>query len=194
MVVFGVSPTFCDVASQRTTCRFESDAAVLTFRRQPALPLLASLGIVPRVFGHNCVPVHASSTERLQSLAPVTCEHPADLRRSRIGPGPVDTPAAEAAVRRAFTDMLDVGDGNRSLPSVELGTGLPVARRLAGASGLAPPEVRRVDFVDEREAVVTFGSGTRLPTGEAVVQDGQWKVAQPTFCALLREKGLSCFS
>jgi hypothetical protein len=40
-----------------------------------------------------------------------------------------------------------------------------------------------VRFLDDHEATVRFRIGRSVTSGEAVIQDAQWRVAFPTFCS-----------
>nr|MDP9335641.1 hypothetical protein [Actinomycetota bacterium] len=49
------------------------------------------------------------------------------------------------------------------------------------------PVVTSVVFLDDHEAVVRFRVGSTTLTGEAMAENGRWRVAAPTFCSSIVE-------
>ena len=85
--------------------------------------------------------------------------------------------------------MFDVHSGRAPLASVEGGASYDdVARALRDVIGDPPtPVVTSVVFLDDHEAVVRFHVGSTALTGEAIAENGHWRVAAPTFCASVVE-------
>ncbi len=174
-------PGACALAAQRATCTERSRYTVLTFSRQPAVPLLASIGIGYRGFGPRCRPnVWFGACRR----------GGADLVRKPFAPGPANAEQARIAIVRAFGAMFEIAPDAATLRNVELGGRLrelaPALQRLG--SGVAPA-VTEVRFLDNHEATVRFRLRSGTLSGEAVVESGRWRVALPTFCNALPASG-----
>lgn len=176
LMVTNAPPRFCDLAGQRASCSLSNGYAVLRFPAQPPLPLLASMGFPVRDFGPHCHPTILFATCRIG-------EHGVDLARRPFAAPPAEPAPARAAIARAFATMFDATPAG-TLPAVEEGSRLTDAgRRLVAARSSAAPAVLDVTFLDDHEAVVRFRLRGLTQTGEAVVQEGAWRVAAPTFCA-----------
>jgi hypothetical protein len=81
--------------------------------------------------------------------------------------------------------MFNLAANGAALPSVELGDQLgnlvdPLVRV---AEAPSVPTVVDVRFLDDHQAAVRFRIGRRVMSGEAVIYDGTWRVALPTFCS-----------
>ncbi|MDQ1458292.1 MAG: hypothetical protein QOH28_3912 [Actinomycetota bacterium] len=181
LVMADVHATWCALAAPRATCAWADGRATLTFAAQPALPLLASLGVGIRGFGPSCHPE--------TSFAVLCRGHSADLTRHPFGPPPMQSDAARSDIVAAYRDMFDVHSGRAPLASVEAGASYDdVARALRDVIGNPPmPVVTSVVFLDDHEAVVRFHVGSTALTGEAMAENGHWRVAAPTFCSSIVE-------
>ena len=181
LVMDDVHATWCALAAPRATCAWADGRATLNFAAQPVLPLLASMGVGIRGFGPRC---HPATT-----FAVLCRGRSADLTRRPFGPAPVQPDTARSDIDAAYRSMFDVRSGRAPLASVEAGTSYDdVARVLRDLGGAPPtPVVTNVVFLDDHEAVVRFTVGARALTGEAVVENGHWRVAAPTFCSSIVE-------
>jgi hypothetical protein len=191
LVVSGVPARFCDLARQRASCSWTGGDAALSFPSQGALGLLASSGMQVRAFGPNC---RAGDSPIVFGVVCVR-GHGVDLTRRPFGPPPPLPDHARSEVVQAFSGMFMTGGNDRTFPNVELGSSLSPNAGLLRASQTAPaPIVEDVTFLDDHEAVVAFRLGSHRLTGEAVIQDGKWRVAAPTFCAYapVVEYGVGC--
>jgi hypothetical protein len=180
-VMVDVHATWCALAAPRATCSWADGRATLTFAAQPVLPLLASLGVGIRGFGPSCHP---------ETMFAVICNgHSADLTRQPFGPPPKQSDTARSDIIAAYRAMFDVRPGRVPLASVEAGAAYDdVAGALRDIVGTPPtPVVTKVVFLDDHEAVVRFHVGSTALTGEAVVENGHWRVAAPTFCSSIVE-------
>jgi hypothetical protein len=181
MLVDNVPARWCALAAPRATCSWADDRATLSFAAQPALPLLASLGVGIRGFGPRCHP---------ETTFAVFCHgQSADLTRRPFGPPPLRPETARSDVRAAYRAMFDVRPGRVPLASVEAGASYDdVVRALRELAGNPPtPVVTSVEFLDDHEAVVHFRVGSTALIGEAVAESGNWRVAAPTFCSSIVE-------
>jgi hypothetical protein len=117
------------------------------------------------------------------------------------GPPPDDEAAARAAIERAFAGMHDM-DGDEAV-NVEGGRRLggvlrDLHQRYGSAVAGAVQQVERVTFLDATSAAVLFsvwlGQSPYLPgaRGDAVLEDGRWRVARSTFCGLVSRVGIVC--
>ena len=177
LVMDDVHASWCTLAAPRATCTWADGRATLTFAAQPALPLLASLGVGIRGFGPSCHP---------ETTFAVFCHgHSADLTRQPFGPRPMQPDTARRDIIAAYRAMFDVRPGRVALASVEAGASYDdVAGALRDVAGTLPtPVVTKVVFLDKHQAVVHFHVGSTVLTGEAVVENGHWRVAAPTFCS-----------
>jgi hypothetical protein len=125
--------------------------------------------------------------------------------RERIGPPPKDAEAARAAIVAAFGGLLSRGDSN-AVASVEGGSNLgdcvAEVAMMWGATGegVFVVTVEVVRFVNESRARVLYsvdGTGGLMltmhdHTGEAILVDGDWKVARETFCEFMQAVGIAC--
>ena len=119
---------------------------------------------------------------------------------------PDDADGARAEIKAAFAASRVPSDDGQSVPAVEKGDDL--GPTLASANqrhrdivtdgsdvSLSVDEIR---FYDTGRAAVWFSIAmgeTRLlrrHRGEAVLVDGEWKMARTTFCQLMRMAGVSC--
>jgi hypothetical protein len=177
LLMANVGPDWCDLAAARATCSWAAGHATLRFPAQPALPLLASLGVSIRGFGHRCHPVTTFA---------VFCRGPqADLGRHPFGAPPAQSEAADRAIVAAYRDMLAPRSGAAPLSSVELGgryDDVAIALR-ALPEPLPIPRVTQIRFLDAHEAQVDYRVGAKMLVGEAVATGRHWKVAAPSFCA-----------
>ncbi len=181
LVMANVHATWCALAAPRATCSWADGRATLTFAAQPALPLLASLGVGIRGFGPSCHP---------DATFAVLCHgRSADLTRRPFGPPPMQSDTARSDILAAYREMFDVHSGRAPLASVEAGASyVDVARALREVIGNPPtPVVTSVVFLDDHEAVVRFRVGSTTLTGEAMAENGRWRVAAPTFCSSIVE-------
>lgn len=163
----------------------EGGGVALRFPRQSILALMERLSISVRDFGPACVPEAV--------LGGLGCEHPLRLsiRALTVGPPPRDRRRAEAAIRQAFAEALDV---NKDFASVEAGatvarTYQPERNRYQEAVGSARVDLRRVQFVSSTAArvdlAVTTSNGRRTAaTGWALHMNGSWLVERKTFSAI----------
>jgi hypothetical protein len=121
------------------------------------------------------------------------------------GPPPDDQDAARAAIERAFAEHGTQSEDGRSLPFVEGGHNLgptvrAAAERHPGVSegSTVTISIDQVSFVDATHAAVWFSvsvdnvSRLRNHRGDAVVVDGEWKMARSTFCGLMAMAGVQC--
>ena len=181
LVMAGVRASWCTLAAPRAACSWADGRATLTFAPQPSLPLLASLGVDIRGFGPDCHPV---------TTIVVLCRgRNADLTRRPFGPPPTQPGPAQREIGAAYRTMFDVRPGRVPLTSVESGAFYEdVVKSLRDLGGSLPtPVVTNVVFLDDHEAVVHFQLGPKALTGEAVTQDGHWRVAAPAFCSSIVE-------
>jgi hypothetical protein len=120
----------------------------------------------------------------------------ADLRRQRIAAPPGNTAMARAAIERAFAGMFANGTRPPSLPNVELGEQelASVVVRLRSRPDVVGeiPRASRVVFLDSHEATADVELAGRTIQGEAVIEGSTWKVAAPTFCAILTDSNVAC--
>jgi hypothetical protein len=167
----------CALARQRAACTQDDRLVVLTFPSQPALPLLTALGFAYRGFGPQCQPAAILSSCR--------GDRGADLGRRPFGRPPADPDQARAAITTAYETMFSLAPNGATLPSVEFGDQLgDLADQLVHAGEPAnAATVVGVRFLDDHEATVRFRIGRSVTSGEAVMQDAQWRVALPTFCS-----------
>jgi len=176
LMVVNAPPDLCALAAQRAACSAVKGDAILRFRAQSPLSLLASMGFPVRDFGPHCHPTILFATCRVG-------EHRVDLARRPFGAPPADPASARAAIARAFATMFDATPAG-TLPAVEEGSRFTdVGRRLISPPSRAAPAVLDVTFLDDQEAVVRFRLRGQTLSGEAVVQRGAWRVAAPTFCS-----------
>jgi hypothetical protein len=175
-----VHATWCALAAPRATCSWADGRATLTFAAQPALPLLASMGVGIRGFGPSCHP---------ETTYAVICHgHSADLTRRPFGPPPTQPDAARSDIVAAYRAMFDVQPGHVPLASVEAAAWYDdVVLALRDLGSPPTPVVTNVVFLDDHEAVVRFHVGSTALTGEAVAENGHWRVAAPTFCSSIVE-------
>lgn len=168
-------PRLCDIASQRAACSRVGRYVVLTFPRQPALPLLASVGFAFRGFGPHCDPTGFFGSCR----DPRSAEN---LERRPFGSPPPDQRQARADITSAYGGMFERAGGG--LPNVELGDRVGDVTSGLPRTGLGTdvPTVVDVTFLDQNQARVRFRLGQEVTTGEAVIEGGRWRVALPTFC------------
>jgi hypothetical protein len=123
----------------------------------------------------------------------------------KTGPPPDDQDAARTAIERAFAQHGTQSDDGRSLPFVEGGDNLgPTVRAAAERhpgvyeGSTVTISIDQVSFVDETHAAVWFSvsvdnvSRLRNHRGDAVVVDGEWKMARSTFCGLMAMAGVQC--
>jgi hypothetical protein len=181
VLIADVDASWCDLAAQRSDCSWSNGRALLTFPAQPVLPLLRSLGMVIRGFGPHCRPavsylVYCHGTD-------------VDLTRRPFGPPPRQPDVASREIRGAFTTMFARHDGHITPGAVEQGAAYQdVIRTLDQLPGNPPAvEVNAVTFLDDHEAVVHYRVGGKSLVGEAVVEDGRWRVSVPAFCAAIIE-------
>lgn len=115
-------------------------------------------------------------------------------------PSAQSTAAATAAISQAYqtffspsssvAERADVlQDGQRFLPTIQQFVGVPLAKA-------ASAKVTKVTLTDSTQAAVTYdiseGGNPVLPnaSGQAVKQNGAWKVADSTLCGLISLGGL----
>jgi len=115
------------------------------------------------------------------------------------GPPPDNQDEARVQVAAAFSSMGTVSDDGQTLTMVQGGDQLVGARNAVidrhGSYSLEFT-IDEVVFIDAEHAVVWFTSSSDwrpLPSrhrGDAVVQDGTWKVSRSTFLELMRLAGV----
>ena len=119
---------------------------------------------------------------------------------------PEGAAAARDEIRAAFAASRVPSDDGRSVPAVERGTDLGPTLVLAngrhpgivGDGSNVTISADEIRFYDTGRAAVWFsislGDRTLLggQQGEAVLVDGQWKMARTTFCRLMELAGVAC--
>jgi hypothetical protein len=119
---------------------------------------------------------------------------------------PESAELARAKIRAAFAAIGTTSEDGQSVPTVEkgedLGPTLAAARRRL--PGITPEgakvnfSVNQIHFFDTEHALVWFslsiegGPTLRRRRGNAMLVDGNWKVARSTFCGLMALAGVSC--
>ncbi len=125
----------------------------------------------------------------------------ADVRR---GAQPDDPDVARRDIEDAYGRSNDLSDDGQSIPTVErggnLGPTLVAARSAQPHYAVRNVEivVDEVAFADPEHAAVLFSIaldgqvalGRRR--GDAVIEDGVWKMARSTFCQLMGMAGVQC--
>jgi hypothetical protein len=169
----------CELARQRGSCSWVNGDAILAFAPQPSLPLLSSLGFTVRAFGPRCHPV-------VVPFGVVCGGRSIDLRRHPFAPPPADQERARTAIASAYATMFKVTPDGSMLAPVENRQRFEQVLRQLGADPVVAtaPTVVGVSFLDDHEAVVQFRLGQTMHEGEAVIQDREWRVAEPTFCTV----------
>jgi len=121
-----------------------------------------------------------------------------------LGPPPDDEDGARTDIASAYASCGTASEDGQSVPSVERGDDLGPTLQHARERGPSPLssqygiEVTDIAFVDHEHAAVWFrvtveGRPALLNRrGEAVVVDGDWKMARATFCDLMRLAGVDC--
>jgi hypothetical protein len=107
--------------------------------------------------------------------------------------GPASDPlAVSGAWNTFFSPKTSVAVKERLLEDGARYHAVLVAQSKSAAAKLYTAKAKKVDFVDANHANVTFdifGKGTKPvladQKGQAVRQDGRWKVASDTFCGLI---------
>ena len=122
------------------------------------------------------------------------------------GPPPADPDAARVEIETAFAAQGTTSEDGASVPSVERGEDLGpcVAMAKARNRGIAPEgaevvhTVDEIVFIDHEHAAVWFSISIdgrvmlHRHRGDAVVVDGQWKMARSTFCHIMSMGGVQC--
>jgi hypothetical protein len=124
----------------------------------------------------------------------------------RVGPPPADPDSARAGIASAFSAHGTSSQDGRSVPTVERGDNLgPVLAEAKERHRDTVPEtadvavsVDEIEFIDPSHAAVWFTisvDGRALlgsDLGDAVLVDGEWKMARSTFCGLMARAGVAC--
>ena len=132
--------------------------------------------------------------------------HSTRLIEPPTGFEPEGADEARAQIRAAFAASRVPSDGGRSVPAVEKGHDLGPTLSLAnerhraviadGSDVLISAD--EIHFYDQERALVSFSilMGERLllggQQGEALLIDGEWKMARSTFCRLMNLAGIEC--
>lgn len=110
---------------------------------------------------------------------------------------PADPTAATAQIKTTWTTFFHTGTKPKAAEALlengsKLAAAIRVASRFQQKQKLTEDaQVLKVTFTSPTAATVTYNllshGQTLLPnaTGQAVLQDGQWKVSQATFCTLV---------
>ncbi len=180
VLVRPVPSDFCAVARRRAIrCRQAHGVAVLTARRQPALNLLALIGLSVRPFGPGC------------RIVGTRCAGGTDARRAF--PEPVGTvpAAARTEVGEAWRGVLR-GDSSWSEPMP--GVHQTVAAIERRRHGRPVPRLRNVSMTGPRSvrAEVRGAEGAPQSVEQFVLVDGRWRVARSTVCAVAVDLGAQC--
>ncbi len=132
--------------------------------------------------------------------------HSTPLIAPPTGFEPKGADEARAQIRTAFAASRTPGDDGRSVPAVEkggdLGPTLALAnerhRGVIGDGHDVLVSADEIHFYDQERALVSFSilMGQRLllggQQGEALLINGEWKMARSTFCRLMNLAGIAC--
>jgi hypothetical protein len=122
------------------------------------------------------------------------------------GAEPEGADAARTEIRAAFAASTTTSDDGQALPYVEKGDDLGPSLAAASERGrgvvpegeTAVTSADEIHFYDGQRALVWFsisaGNRTLLGRhrGEAVLVDGEWKMARATFCGIMAMAGIAC--
>ena len=111
-----------------------------------------------------------------------------------------------AEIRAAFAASTTTSDDGQALPYVEKGDNLGPSLAAATERGrsvvpegqVATTSADEIHFYDPQRAAVWFSIATDDRTllsrhrGEAVLVDGEWKMARATFCEIMALAGVVC--
>jgi hypothetical protein len=113
---------------------------------------------------------------------------------------------ARVEIRAAFAASTTTSDDGQALPYVEKGDNLGPSLAAASERGrsvvpegeIAVTSADEIHFYDGQRALVWFSisAGSRTLLGrhrcEAVLVDGEWKMARATFCEIMALAGVVC--
>jgi hypothetical protein len=119
---------------------------------------------------------------------------------------PESAEAARAEIRAAFVASRVPSEDGRSVPTVENGEELGPTlmwsnerhRGIVGDGSTVTISADEIRFHDTERASVWYSISMENRTllgrqlGEAVVVDGEWKMARSTFCRLMSLGGVAC--
>jgi hypothetical protein len=150
--------------------------------------ILATLAIVPTLFVAGCGGGDSDGTE------PTTTDT-ATTTPAAVATGPADEAAAEAEITENWETFLRSGTPKAAAVGLlENGDQLGAALKKAAqedeeTGGERSATVKTIIFTSPTRANVTYelhAAGQILNSaGEAVLQDGVWKVSEATFCTLV---------
>ena len=142
----------------------------------------------------NTLQLSLTGPPPLSTTTTTTLPHP-------TGPGPNDPAAARQAIQDALISAFDDTGPVPQADSVQGGFPLSVTQQQAGRAanpgdvGQIVIRINWLQFIDATHATLNFDllvngqAITATTTGNAVVENGQWRIARATYCAIVLRGG-----